>query len=173
MAEFLVHDFEYDYVGKCYYTHKRGRVSSVFSYSPEYIAKPGAYNVDPNYQMIEGAQFSDSTIPRAFADSAPDRWGRNLIYKRHAYEAQRDGIIIRGLDDVDYLLGVSDAARQGSLRYKTAPNRAFAHEAEDIPKMIALPKLLRSTRALGSQHSHEAIKYLLDVGSASLGGARP
>lgn len=173
MAEFFVYDSEYDFAGKCYYTHKRGRVSSVFSYSPEYIAKSGAYNIDPAFQMVEGPQFGDSTIPRAFADSAPDRWGRNLIYKRHVYESQEKGIASRELSDVDYLLGVSDFARQGSLRYKLAREGVYVHESEDIPKLISLPQLLNSTKAMTSKNSNEAIKYLLNAGSASLGGTRP
>jgi serine/threonine-protein kinase HipA len=173
MAEFFVYDDAYGYAGKCYFTGKRGRVSSVFSYAPEYIATSGVYNIDPTFQMIEGSQFSDSAIPRAFADSAPDRWGRNLIYKGHVYESQLSGTSARALSDVDYLLGVSDTSRQGSIRYKSDRAGVFVHASEDIPKLIALPKLLNSTKALASQDSNEAIKYLLDAGSASLGGARP
>ncbi|MDR0853479.1 MAG: HipA domain-containing protein [Clostridiales Family XIII bacterium] len=173
MADFHVYDFENEYVGKCYYTHKRGRLSSMFSYSLDYLSQSGIYNVDPAFQMIEGSQFVDSPIPRAFTDSAPDRWGRNLIYKRHLYEAQVNGVSAKELNDVDYLLGVSDLARQGSLRFKIDKGGAYVHESSEIPKLIALPKLLNSTNALEASGSHEAIKYLLDVGSASLGGARP
>jgi serine/threonine-protein kinase HipA len=173
MAEFFVYDFEYGYAGKCFYTHKHRRISSVFSYAPEYFAKPGAYNIDPAFGMTEGAQYHDKTIPGAFADSAPDHWGRNLIYKRHLYESQREGIAAGELNDIDYLLGVSDITRQGSLRFKTDREGTFIHDSHDVPKLISLPKLLNSTKALESNDSSEAIKYLLDAGSASLGGARP
>jgi serine/threonine-protein kinase HipA len=173
MAEFFVYENANDYAGKCYYTNRHGRVSSVFSYSPEYIGRRDAYNIDPAFQMTEGSQVTSSTIPRAFSDSAPDRWGRNLIYKRHIYEAKQNGVPARELNDVDYLLGVSDATRQGSLRYKMDKMGSYVHESEDIPKLITLPKLLNSTKALANKDSNEAIKYLLDAGTASLGGARP
>jgi serine/threonine-protein kinase HipA len=174
MAEFYVYDNEEGDVGKCYYTHRHGQVSSVFSYSHEYLAKPSAYNIDPALQMVEGSQFTGgSALPRAFMDTAPDRWGRNLIYKRHIQESRLSGTAVRELSDVDYLLGVSDSTRTGSLRYKVSRTDAFVHESKDIPKLISLPKLLDSTRALAGGDSHEAVKYLLDVGTASLGGARP
>ena len=98
-------------------------------------------------------------------DLAPDRWGRNLINKR--YPGRR-------LTDLDYLLGVSDLTRQGALRIKTQQSGAFQYPDAKVPKLLALPELFDATRALDNPHEEDAaVKFLLDAGSGSLGGARP
>src|SRR5690606_33182887 len=45
----------------------------------------------------------------------------------------------------------------------------------DVPKLIALPQLRRAADLISrdEQGSYDAVKILLDAGTASLGGARP
>lgn len=80
-------------------------------------------------------------LPGAFADSAPDRWGRNLITKRLRTLDQQAGRTPRALTDVDFLLGVSDLTRQGALRYADRPGEPFRAADNEVPRLVELPAL--------------------------------
>jgi serine/threonine-protein kinase HipA len=161
------------YVGKCYWTEKRSRVTSVFAYEDGYLASKNNWNIDPSLSLITGSQASKYELPSAFLDAAPDRWGRTLIRHRHLRESKNSGKKARTINEVDYLLGVNDFARQGDLRFSLSENGVFEHPSEDIPKLVSLPKLLSSAHKYIEKQDDSAIAYLLDAGSASLGGARP
>ncbi|WP_245570397.1 type II toxin-antitoxin system HipA family toxin [Microbacterium luticocti] len=50
----------------------------------------------------------------------------------------------------------------------------FEHPGTDVPKLVALPRLMRAAEEAGRDDPpEEALKALLDAGSGSLGGARP
>jgi serine/threonine-protein kinase HipA len=82
---------------------------------------------------------------------------------------------VRTLTELDYLLGISDEARQGALRFSEEPGGPYLSPLKKnaIPPLLALPKLLSaSEHFLDSKESDEDLKLLLAPGS-SLGGARP
>src|SRR5690606_20554353 len=112
-------------------------------------------------------------LPGAFADCAPDRWGRNLITKRERALALQGDRRARTLDDVDFLAGVSDFTRQGALRFRPQAGSAFVDPDHIVPKIIRLPELLRASEAAAGPGDHglAAVKTLLDAGTGSLGGA--
>ena len=158
--------------------HRRGVLTTTFRYNDEYIASPNAWPVGPGFAL--GAQSVSQGLPGPLADTAPDRWGRNLIDKRiRAQWSNEDGVRIGGahkaITEVDYLLGVSDLTRQGALRYRVAGEESFLAPDSNIPRLIDLPRLLNATERVdsGGEAEMQAIKDLLDAGSASLGGARP
>lgn len=67
-------------VGQAYFTRgRRGEISTTFIYDPSYISEDGT-NIDPALVLDPGVQYQAGLL-RAFADSAPDRWGRNLLNK--------------------------------------------------------------------------------------------
>ena len=157
---------------------RRGVLTTTFRYTDEYIASPNAWAVGPGLAL--GAQSVSQGLPGPLADTAPDRWGRNLIDKRiRAQWSNEDGVRIGGahkaITEVDYLLGVSDLTRQGALRYRVAGEESFLAPDSNIPRLIDLPRLLNATERVdsGGEAEMQAIKDLLDAGSASLGGARP
>lgn len=158
-------------VGRAWFSQRRGGpVTTVFAYANTYLSTPGVQSIDPNIQLTTGNQYIDG-LPGAFQDAAPDRWGRTLIDKRSRLTAppsQR-----RQLNDVDYLLGVSDATRQGAIRFRRPDGNEFLDPSTDVPKLIELPHLLRAAESLDSADDYAAVKALLDAGSGSLGGARP
>ena len=162
-------------VGELFSQYRRQRLTSTFAYDGDYLANPAAYPVDPSLPLLSGAWPVPTAIPRAFRDAAPDRWGRNLITRRAAAEAAASKTTARTLGELDFLLGVDDATRQGALRFKSAPTSAFEHQSHDVPKLIDLPTLVDATRAaaLDGDEAELAVATLLDMGSASLGGARP
>jgi serine/threonine-protein kinase HipA len=109
----------------------------------------------------------------AIGDSAPDRWGRLLIQRderRKAREANREP---RTLNEVDYLIAVSDIARQGALRFTEGEGGPFLAADVQIPPLVRLSALLNaSLHFTADGGSDEDLKLLLAPGS-SLGGARP
>ena len=161
---------EATHCGTAYVAQRRGRMSSTFAYAGGYLGDGAAYAIDPELALLGGAQPVSAPIPRAFADAAPDRWGRRLIARQRAAEGAT-----RTLTDLDYLLGVSDVTRQGALRFATATGGPFLSEGTTVPKLVALPTLLAAADAVSRDDSgaFAAVKTLLDAGTASLGGARP
>lgn len=159
-------------VGQAHVTRSRGRVSTTFLYDPGYLAAGGA-SIDPRLPLVTGAQHQPSLV-RAFSDSAPDRWGRNLIEKAERVRAREQRSVPRRLDDLDFLLGVSDDTRQGALRFRISGDEGFLGAPSHVPQVISLPELLHASDALASDADPSAaVKQLLDTGTTGLGGARP
>nr|WP_269330594.1 type II toxin-antitoxin system HipA family toxin [Kineosporia babensis] len=159
-------------VGQVHFTRGRGAISTTFLYDPAYLVDSGM-NIDPALLLMSGSQHQTGLL-RAFADSAPDRWGRNLIEKAertHAREARRAP---RRLDDLDFLLGVSDDTRQGALRFRLPGHDEFLGKPSRVPRLISLPELLRASDELAlDEDPAKAVKQLLNTGTTGLGGARP
>jgi serine/threonine-protein kinase HipA len=145
----------------------------MFSYDADYLADDRGWNIDPSLSLVEGSQAVSGELPGALRDAAPDRWGRNLILHRYNRENAVSGKRPRSPGEIDYLLGVSDVSRQGNLRFALEKGGEFQHPSNDVPKLIALPKLLAAADEYADNHSVAAMTCLLDAGSASLGGARP
>lgn len=95
----------------------------------------------------------DSSLNREmapyFGDSAPDTWGRRLMQRAERRLAQREGRPVRTLMETDYLLGVSDAARLGALRFRCAGEQEFrAPSTAGVPGLIDLGRLLQVTQRI-------------------------
>lgn len=158
--------------GQAHFTRRRGRISTTLIYDPGYLAGNGT-SIDPALPLVSGAQHQEGLIC-AFADSAPDRWGRNLVEKAERSRAREEGRAPRRLDDLDFLLGVSDDTRQGALRFRLAGDTRFLGEPARVPHLISLPELLHAADDLArGEDFSEAVKQLLDTGTTGLGGARP
>lgn len=158
------------HVGTAHFTRRGRAVTTTFTYSPTYLARPDAYAVDPALPLDVGRGHTTG-LPGAFADSAPDRWGRRLIEKVWPGPAS--------ISEVDYLVGVSDHSRQGALRYRRPGGTAYVADGHEIPRLVDLGRLLHASDQLargGRRHDEEemhAVRELLDVGGTTLGGARP
>jgi serine/threonine-protein kinase HipA len=153
---------------------RRATITTAFTYSPGYLADPDAYPIDPALPFdSKGGVVSG--LPGAFADCAPDRWGRRLIAKR--IRAAERGTP-RSIGEVDYLLGVSDVTRQGALRFRRTGSTAFENVEVGVPKQVRLPELLNAADQVARDDADDAtrlsaIKVLLNAGTGTLGGARP
>ena len=160
-------------VGTCRFGLRRGRISCSFAYSDAYLKRPDAYAIDPALPL-RTAFYHCEGMPGAMRDSSPDRWGRHLIDRRAIVEAQTAGVTLRAIDEVDYLLGVFDSTRQGSLRYSVPDSDDWLSASNEVPPIIELKRLLFASNeiARGNERNGQ-IKELLDAGSGSLGGARP
>ncbi|MFE3455945.1 type II toxin-antitoxin system HipA family toxin [Nocardiopsis aegyptia] len=159
-------------VGQAHFTRTRGQISTTFLYDPGYLTSDGM-SIDPALPLVLGAQHQVGLV-RAFADSAPDRWGRNLIEKAERTRAREEGRAPRRLDDLDFLLGVSDDTRQGALRFRLPGQKEFLGKPSSVPRLVSLPELLHASDELASNDDpSRAVKQLLDTGTTGLGGARP
>lgn len=159
-------------VGQAHFTRQRGQISTTFLYDPGYLSSDGT-SIDPALPLVSGAQHQNGLV-RAFADSTPDRWGRNLVEKAERARARDEGRAPRRLDDLDFLLGVSDDTRQGALRYRLPGSEEFLGKPATVPRLVSLPELLRASDELASDEDpSRAVKQLLDTGTTGLGGARP
>ncbi|WP_051701717.1 type II toxin-antitoxin system HipA family toxin [Mycetocola saprophilus] len=163
------------FAGNAQFHRSRGRLTATtFQCDPTYLEHPRAYRLDPALELVSGAQHVEG-LPGAFSDSAPDRWGRNLIAKRERATALGENRRADSLDDVDFLAGVADLTRQGALRFRVDPNGAFIDVETAVPRLLMLPELLRAAEAAANdgEDGLEAVKLLLAAGTGSLGGARP
>lgn len=161
-------------VGRCRYVAKRRGQSSVFEYADEWLNYPEAFALDPANLALADQQIytrsEKSALPGALRDTAPDRWGQQLI-KRAFRKAGDD----RTLSEIDYLLAITDQTRIGALRYKREGEDTFDHDIGHyrVPPLIQLPALVNAADAVQTNtETAEDLKLLLNEGSP-LGGARP
>ena len=121
--EVFVADGERNILAGRMYPHlRRGSESASFIYDDEYLANPGAYQLDPALPLVTGTL--QTPVGRAlfggFADSLPDRWGRTLIQRAERARAQAAATAPRSMSEIDLLLGVRDDLREGALRFRYA-----------------------------------------------------
>ena len=159
-------------VGTARFSVRRSVLSCVFQYDASYLSNSSAYPLQPSIPL-RLSPYHFVGLPGAFRDSAPDRWGRRIVLRELAEQASSQGVAPRTLDDADFLLGVSDQVRQGSLRFKAPGDSRYLSPTESVPPLIQLPRLLDASRKVACDSSHEELKELLAAGSSSLGGARP
>ena len=131
--------------GGCTRTFAWGSESTSFIYDDQYLANPGAYQLDPALPLVAGTL--QTPVGRAlfggFADSLPDRWGRTLIQRAERARAQAAATAPRSMSEIDLLLGVRDDLREGALRFRRGGQGSFlAAEASGIPVLTDLPALL-------------------------------
>ena len=156
--------------------HERGRPTASFRYADSYLTSPRGYSLDPVLPKASGVFHTPpgSTVFRAFADSAPDRWGENLMRREERERARVAVATPRTLGKADFLLGVRDDTRQGAIRFRHQQNGSYysAHR-NAVPRLIEVARLMRAAERLQAEGAFDHdIADLIDAGS-SLGGARP
>lgn len=159
------------------FSHRRGgRESASFTYDASYLAHEEAYALDPSLPLVQGALQTPVGLQmfRAFADAAPDRWGRALIMRAERQRATAEGGTALTLGEIEFLLGVRDDLRQGALRFRDPATGAFLAPADwGVPHLTDLAKLLQAAKHLeAGEETENELRDLL-LGGSSLGGARP
>lgn len=165
--------------GTLHMRSRRGTETASFVYATAYLARPDAYALDPDLPLTTGSQHTPPGRATfgAFADTAPDRWGRTLVLRAERARARAASSTPRTLREIDYLLGVRDDLRQGAIRFKHAgAQRAdpfLATGDTGIPHLAELPELLAlAASAEDDAATYDELRRLVRAGS-SLGGARP
>ena len=154
----------------------RDRETVSFEYDQSWIDSKERFSIDPALAIGLGTFFPPARgeMFGTIGDSAPDSWGRNLMRRRERRQAEAEGRRARTLQEVDYLLGVSDETRLGALRFRWEGEDIFqAPQDTAVPGTIELGRLLgASRRILRGEETDEDLLLIFAPGS-SLGGARP
>lgn len=162
--------------GQLWTRSRRGRESASFRYDDRWLAHPERFALEPALTLGPGPHHTpaDRALFGAIGDSAPDRWGRALMARAERHAARKEERPPATLTELDYLLRVSDRARQGALRFATEPGGPFLSDSDQnpVPPLIELPRLLAAVQRLGTEDDDEVLALLVAPGS-SLGGARP
>lgn len=164
-----------EFVGTLWAHFYRGKETSDFEYSREWISNSKAFSLEPGLYLGAGKQVTSRKTPLfgSFSDSAPDTWGRLLMRRYETLQARKYNRLPQTLNEIDYLLHVNDYARQGALRFKTEDTFLWPGNVTSIPPLITLSQLLHaSEKILDSEEQMSDLCLLLAPGS-SVGGARP
>jgi serine/threonine-protein kinase HipA len=169
-------------MGTLYASPSRGKEIFSFEYDKEWLQSPRAQTLDPHLSLFGGPQYArdDRDNFGIFLDSSPDRWGRVLMQRREAQQARQEKRELRSLLESDYLLGVYDGHRMGSLRFRLSPTSSFLHDSTDMasPPWARLRDLEYASLQLERDEAEKEKDYnnwlqLLIAPGGSLGGARP
>jgi serine/threonine-protein kinase HipA len=165
------------FVGTLWSHFSRGKETSDFEYSNEWINNNKSFSLEPGLYLGKGKQVNVRQMPLfgSFGDSAPDTWGRILMRRYENQLAKKENRNPRTLNEIDYLLFVNDVARQGALRFKTEGSEEFQYPSniKAIPPLINLTKLLAASEKIIESNEKESDLQLLLAPGSSLGGARP
>lgn len=162
--------------GTATFRYRGATTTTEFTYARTYLAMRAAYELDPALPLFQARAVVDG-LPGAFSDSTPGWWGRQLVTRKLRLEASTQGQRPPLLTEPDYLVGVSEAARQGNVRFAAPGTTSFLDQSASVPKLVRLPELLEASDRVAadddSSGTAEALKTLLAAGSGTLGGARP
>lgn len=164
-------------VGRLWTRAQQRAESATFLYDADWLQRPGAFPLEPALPLSPAPYHTPpgKALFGSLADSAPDRWGRELMRRQWRREHAPGGGATATPAEADFLLRVSDTARLGALRFAEAEGGTFQtpDEIAPIPPLVELPALLNASEAvLAANESAAALRLLLGPGS-SLGGARP
>ncbi|MBL4818296.1 MAG: type II toxin-antitoxin system HipA family toxin [Deltaproteobacteria bacterium] len=162
--------------GRLWTRLRKNKESATFEYDKNWLEYPERFSLDPVLTLDPGPfqAHPGQILFGALGDSAPDRWGRSLMRRAERRRAEHLHETPRTLWETDYLLGVSDEARQGALRFSIQKGGPFLASGDTkIPPLLELPKLLAATEHLLSKTDTDEELQLLLVPGSSLGGARP
>ena len=161
-------------VGTLYPPRRGPRAPVTFEYHDVWLDDPNRFSLEPALQLNRGAFAPNEGLFGSIGDSAPDTWGRRLMQRAERRRAEREGRAVRTLGELDYLLGVSDVARLGALRFKRVGEKEFQAQTDTgVPGLIELGGLLAATeRILRDEETDDDLQLIFAPGS-SLGGARP
>lgn len=157
---------------------RKNRESATFTYDASWLAHPSHFALEPSLPLHDLPRHTRAgqSLFGAFGDCAPDRWGRMLMRRVERRRAKAERRAPRALNEIDFLLGVDDETRQGSLRFAEQPGGAFlavAGVGPRVPPLVELPALLAaSDRVAVDDDTDDDLRLLLAPGS-SLGGSRP
>ena len=158
-------------VGQLRFTRAGPRQFSAFSYDAAWIDNPRAFAVQPDFPVQTGAFHtsgqpgnSREALPGAFADAAPESWGRRLLERAYG----------NGLSEFESLTLSDDTCRQGALRFLDDAGGIIRGGAADaVPRLVDLQAITAIARAYeqGNDISAEDLQALAGAGGS--GGARP
>jgi len=152
----------------------RSRERVTYEHDADWLKSVDAFQFDPALPLHRGTLHPGEgrEMFPTLGDSAPDTWGRRLMDRRERRLAAAEGRQAKPLQEVDYLLGVSDETRLGALRFHV-DGTFQAPQSRAVPTTVALGDLLEAAQRIErGEESDEDLVMIFAPGS-SLGGTRP
>ncbi|MHB8252725.1 MAG: type II toxin-antitoxin system HipA family toxin [Acidiferrobacter sp.] len=171
-------------VGTLAFETQGARQAVSFVYTNTWLASPDRFALSPDLPLVSGYQFRANKDPGSsaffscFADVEPDGWGRMIIHRDHANQRKEAGDnrpSAGPLNDLDFLLWISDFSRVGAIRFRDEKGvfQRPPSGKRETPALIALPHLLSASKAVEeNKETARDLEYLRGNGT-SLGGLRP
>ena len=162
-------------MGYLYVDNIRGKELQSFEYDEKWLIDDNnRIFIDPDIELFSGRQWAseDKNYFSVFNDSSPDRWGRILLNRKESYKVKIEKRTAKTLMDSDYLLGVSDFARMGAIRFMLEGETDYSSKENDIPPINTLRELESASLSYENEEDIDKYRLILDPGS-SLGGSRP
>jgi serine/threonine-protein kinase HipA len=166
-------------VGQLTFVREGRREYSGFSYAKEWLKSSERFEISPDLPLREdfftrrSPNDVDSPFPFAFADTAPDAWGRRVIQRAHVKLRAADSML-PPLTAFDYLTCVDDFSRIGALRLIDAKGQFLGSGARyRTPQLIDLTKIAAIIRKVEKGTEDAADLEYLQGKATSLGGLRP
>lgn len=167
-------------VGELIFMQQGRREIAQFTYAKSWLDRPDNFEVSPDLPLVPGYAARRASSPvdpvfhLAFADTAPDAWGRRVIERAHAHRRRKEPGL-PPLTELDFLCAVDDFSRMGALRlcrdgdYLSTPLEGRRH----TPPLLELETMYQASRAIEKNvETTEDLRYLQGRGT-SLGGMRP
>lgn len=153
--------------------YRRGIESFSFRYDIQWLKHPMRFALDPHLPLSTNVYHRRTYLFGAMDDSTPDRWGRDLIRRAAIRQTQKS--FHRALGEKEMLLGVSDVARCGALRFKRDPHGPFLAIGgpDSIPPLEQLGRILEVVKRCDALEETDSDLALLFAPGSSMGGARP
>lgn len=167
------------FIGYLYFEFINGKENYSMEFSKEFLESEfSKMFLDTDLYLFPSRQYlpNDKKIFGFLSDLAPDRWGRTLIKRRENILAKKEKRNVRTLNELDYLLEVSDESRIGAIRLsKDGINYLSNLKEMEVPPFEFIRKLETASREYENDENlmnDKWLKQLIGPGS-SLGGARP
>jgi len=144
----------------------QGRYASAFRYTPDYLADPRAFPLDPASLPLTPGEFQGSQLDTplmVLEDALPDAWGRRLLILRHG--------LPRGQQAEPFLLRAQAGQGLGALAF--LPPGEAPRPQDDSATLLDLETLIDAARRLEQNGEVDMAHRLLLAAGSSPGGARP
>ena len=157
----------------------KGRKTFSFKYHEKWLELEEPFFFDPDITWNKGHQFPiGKSIFGIFNDAMPDTWGRTLMKRREAIIAREEKRPAKNLQDIDFLLGVTDESRMGALRFKLQEDEPFLNNdrSRPTPPWSTVRELQHGISLIESDKDNKEVRKWLNIllaPGSSLGGARP
>ena len=157
-------------VGRLHFESDGRRQHSTFIYSSGWLRNPQAFALAPGLPLgpgpihASGQADTRDALPGAFADAAPDSWGRRLMART----------LGEGLSEFEYLVRSDDVTRQGALRFLDERMEPLSQMTDSVPRRLDIEEI----RAIAARYERDPLgaaeeARILAGAGGSLGGARP
>jgi serine/threonine-protein kinase HipA len=156
-------------------TPSRGGEILSFAYAQDWLEHPLRFAIDPELPLTAGEYHpANGQMFGTIGDSAPDRWGQDLMRRRERRVAEVEGRRPRTLQELDFLLGVADISRLGAMRFREEGTQDFLAARDDgVPGLVELGRLLEASERIQSDAFDDEDLRMIFAPGSSLGGARP